>query len=305
LAHNEVLDPEGVPTVPIDPSVAIGADLGESALSWETSDVLLYHLGIGAGADPLSPRELRYATEKDLRVLPSFATVVQNLRVTQPPTVRFPGVEIDLAKVVHGWQSVTVHRPIPPAGTASARTRTVNVYDKGSAAVIVQETEVTDARGPLWTALSSIFAKGEGGFGGERGPSDRIGLPDRAPDHIVDTPTLPQQALLYRLLGDRNPLHSDPEFARTAGFDVPILHGLCTYGVVAKAVTDTVLDGDADRVRSWSARFAGVVRPGETLRTAIWTEGDRHLVTTSVVERDTPVLTDAVLTDAVLAAVTT
>jgi acyl dehydratase len=283
--------------MPIDPSVAIGAELGEASFSWEPSDVLLYHLGIGAGSDPVSPRELRYAYEKDLRVLPTFATVAQTLHLTEPPKVSFPGIEIDLAKVVHGSQAVTVHRPIPPAGKATARERITGVYDKGKAAVVVTEREVRDTDGqPLWTAVSSIFARGEGGFGGERGPSDKIELPDRDPDLVVETPTLPQQALLYRLLGDRNPLHCDPEFAARAGFDAPILHGLCTYGVVAKAVTDAVADGDPHRVRSWSARFAGIVLPGETLRTRIWSDGDRHLVSTAVIERDAPVLADAVLT---------
>ncbi|MGH3952047.1 MAG: MaoC/PaaZ C-terminal domain-containing protein [Pseudonocardiaceae bacterium] len=283
--------------MPIDPSVAIGADLGETQFSWESSDVLLYHLGIGAGADPVSPRELRYAYERDLRVLPSFATVAPNLRTFEPPKVSFPGVEIDLARVVHGRQSITVHRPIPVAGKAVARGRIVDVFDKGKAAVVVQEIEVIDANGgPLWTALSSIFAHGEGGFGGERGPSDKVELPDREPDTVVQTPTLPQQALLYRLCGDRNPLHADPEFARAAGFDAPILHGLCTYGIVLKAVADALLDGDPHRVRSWSARFAGLVLPGETLRTSIWHEGGRFLVTTHSMDRDAPVLADAVLT---------
>lgn len=282
--------------MPIDPSVAVGADLGETSFSWSSSDVLLYHLGIGAGADPLDARELRYAYEKDLRVLPTFAVVAPNLAATEPPTVSFPGIEIDLAKVVHGRQSVTVHCPIPLSGKAVAHGRIIDVFDKGKAAVVVQQTEVFDETGtPLWTALSSIFAKGEGGFGGERGPSDRLDWPDRAPDLVVDTPTLPQQALLYRLCGDRNPLHVDPEFAQAAGFDGPILHGLCTYGMVAKAVTDAVLDGDPHRVRSWSTRFAGVVLPGETLCTSIWSDGDRHLVRTQTAERNSPVLADAVL----------
>lgn len=282
--------------MPIDPAVAIGADLGETPFSWESSDVLLYHLGIGAGANPTDPRELRYAYERDLRVLPSFATVAPNLRTYEPPSVSFPGVEIDLARVVHGSQSIIVHRPIPVAGKAIARGRIADVFDKGKAAVIVQEAEVVDSAGePLWTSLSRIFARGEGGFGGDRGPSERVELPDRKPDAVVETPTLPQQALLYRLCGDRNPLHADPEFARAAGFDAPILHGLCTYGIVAKAVTDAVLDGDPHRVRSWSARFAGIVLPGETLRTSIWRDGERYLVTTHSVERDAPVLADAVL----------
>lgn len=283
--------------MPIDPEVAIGADLGETTFSWESSNVLLYHLAIGAGANPTDPRELRYAYEQDLRVLPSFATVAVNLRIYEPPKVSFPGVEIDLAKVVHGRQSVTVHRPIPVRGKAVARGRIVDVFDKGKAAVVVHETEVVaDDGSPLWTARSSIFARGEGGFGGSRGPSDRLELPDRAPDTVIETPTLPQQALLYRLCGDRNPLHADPEFARAAGFDTPILHGLCTYGIVAKAVTDALLDGDPHRVHSWSARFASVVLPGETLRTSVWTEGDRFLVRVDSVQRSAPVLADAVLT---------
>lgn len=282
--------------MPIDPAVAIGADLGETSFSWEPSDVLLYHLGIGAGADPMNPVELRYTYEQDLRVLPSFATVAPNLRTYEPPSVTFPGIDIDLAKVVHGNQAVTVHRPIPTSGKATARGRIADVYDKGKAAVIVQETEVMDEEdSPLWTARSSIFARGEGGFGGERGPSEKLALPDRSPDAVVSTPTLPQQALLYRLCGDRNPLHADPEFAKAAGFDRPILHGLCTYGIVAKAVTDLMLGGDPHRVLSWSAKFAGVVIPGETLRTSVWADGDRYLVTAHSVERDAAVLADGVL----------
>ncbi|GAB3576837.1 MaoC/PaaZ C-terminal domain-containing protein [Amycolatopsis endophytica] len=282
--------------MPIDPDVALGAELDELTFAWTSSDVLLYHLALGAGAKPTDPRELRYTYERDLRVLPTFATVAANLRVFDPPVVSFPGIEIDLAKVVHGTQAVTVHRPIPVEGEATARTRIVDIQDKGKAAVIVNETSVVSSDGsPLWTARSSIFARGEGGFGGPRGSSSRVELPDREPDAVIDTPTLPQQALLYRLCGDRNPLHIDPEFARSAGFDVPILHGLCTYGVVAKAVTDALLDADVTRVGSFSARFAGIVLPGETLRTKVWRTDDGLVLTTTAVERDAPVLADAVL----------
>ncbi|WP_158882854.1 MaoC/PaaZ C-terminal domain-containing protein [Amycolatopsis anabasis] len=282
--------------MPIDPEVAIGAELGEVTFSWTASDVLLYHLALGAGGNPTDPHELRYAYERDLRVLPTFATVAATFHNSEPPKVSFPGLEIDLAKVVHGTQSVTAHRPIPPEGKATSRTRIADVLDKGKAAVVIQETETIAADGsPLWTARSSIFARGEGGFGGKRGSSERVEPPAREPDAVIDTPTLPQQALLYRLCGDRNPLHADPEFARAAGFDVPILHGLCTYGVVAKAVTDAVLDADVTRVGTFSAQFAGIVLPGETLRTTVWREADRLVLTTTSVERDTPVLTNATL----------
>jgi acyl dehydratase len=283
--------------VPIDPAVALGAELPAEEFSWTSSDVLLYHLALGAGGDPLDPRELRYVLEDDLQVLPTFAVVAQTVHRFDPPAVEYPGISIDLAKVLHGTQRVDVHRPLPPDGKARATARVTGVYDKGSAAVVETQTLVTDLDGqPLWTNTSSIFARGEGGFGGDRGPSGPPPPPDRAPDNVISTPTVAQQALWYRLLGDRNPLHSDPEFAARAGFPRPILHGLCTYGMVAKAVVDAELDGDTSRVAGYGVRFAGVVYPGETLRTSVWREGDRLVLVTTVAERDdAPALTGAEL----------
>ncbi|WP_040788217.1 MaoC/PaaZ C-terminal domain-containing protein [Nocardia paucivorans] len=283
--------------MPIDPSIALGAELPSREFSWTASDVQLYHLGIGAGARWTDPAELRYLDDREPQVLPTFATVAHTLRDTEPPRVKFPGVDIDLAKVVHGFQEIRVHRPIPAAGKAVGTGRISELWDKGSAAVIVQETTVTGSDGQaLWTARSSIFARGEGGFGGERGPSTKTELPDRTPDFDITTPTLPQQALLYRLCGDRNPLHSDPEFAKAAGFPAPILHGLCTYGIICKTATDNVLDSDAGRVTAFRARFAGVLFPGETLRSRIWRENNRLIITATAVERDdAPVLGDVML----------
>lgn len=284
--------------MPIDPKVALGAELPSREFAWTASDVQLYQLGLGAGARWTDPAELRYLDDRTPQVLPTFATVAQTLHETEPPKVSFPGIDIDLAKVVHGHQEIEVHRPIPAAGKATSTGRISEIWDKGSAAVVVQEHTITGSDGaPLWTARSSIFAKGEGGFGGERGPSTKSELPDRAPDFDVTTPTLPQQALLYRMLGDRNPLHSDPEFARAAGFPNPILHGLCTYGIVCKTATDTVLDSDASRVTGFRARFAGVLYPGETIRTRIWRGEGELIIGASVVERDNaPVLADVRLT---------
>ncbi|HVU92502.1 MAG TPA: MaoC/PaaZ C-terminal domain-containing protein [Jatrophihabitans sp.] len=284
--------------MPIDPTVALGAQLPVDDFSWSASDVLLYHLALGAGADPLDPRELRYTLEDRLQVLPTFAVVAQTVHRFEPPAVRYPGVSIDLAKVLHGTQRIDVFRPLPADGKARATARVTGVYDKGAAAVIETQTQVTDLDGaPLWTNTSSIFARGEGGFGGDRGPSGPPPPPDREPDAVVVTPTVPQQALWYRLLGDRNPLHADPEFAARAGFPRPILHGLCTYGLVAKAVVDAELDGDVARVAGYGVRFAGVVFPGETLRTSVWREGDRRVLVTTVDERDgAPALTGAELT---------
>jgi acyl dehydratase len=282
--------------VPIDPVVAIGAELPEQWFAWTEDDVLLYHLALGAGADPTNAGELRLATEKDLRVLPTFALVAPAFNMFEPPAVQLPGIDLDLASVLFGGQELVVHRPLPILGRATLRARVADVYDKGSAAVVVHECEgFSDDGEPLFTTRSSLFALGAGGFGGERGPSARVALPETAPDLDVATPTLPQQALLYRLCGDRNPLHSDPEFAAAAGFDRPILHGLCSYGMVCKALVDHLLHGDPAQVASFSARFCGVVYPGETLRTRAWRRERDWAVSTTVVERDdAPVIADSV-----------
>lgn len=273
--------------MPIDPAVAVGADLGTTKFEWTSTDVLLYHLALGAGAQPLSAPELHYVLEDRLRVLPTFGVVAPNFRMFEPPAVTFPGIDIDLSKVLHGTQSITVHTPLPTAGQAVAHSRIADVWDKGKAAVIVQEATVTTPTGdPLWTTRSGIFARGEGGFGGSRGPSERLPAPSGDPVLEVEVPTLPQQALLYRLCGDRNPLHSDPEFAKLAGFDRPILHGLCTYGVVCKALVDNLLAGDVTKVETFSTRFAGILFPGESIRVRAWQTETGYQATATATNRD-------------------
>lgn len=282
----------------IDPSVAIGAELPAQHFSWTARDVQTYHLALGAGSRPTDADELHYLDDAEPQVLPTFATVAAMFHATDAPRVQFPGIDIDLAKVVHGTQEVTVLGAIPPAGEACSITRITEVWDKGKAAVIVQETTTTTLDGTaLWRARSSIFARGEGGFGGERGPSPSVAVPNREPDVVLDVPTLPQQALMYRMCGDRNPLHSDAEFALAAGFPAPILHGLCTYGMVCKAVTDGVLGGDTAAIEHFGATFAGVVYPGETLTCRIWDDDGRYLARVTVRDRDdAPALTDVVTT---------
>lgn len=284
--------------MPIDLSVALGAQIPAREFSWSASDVQTYNLALGAGNRWTDAAELRYVDDREPAVLPSFATVAPSFHETEPPKVKFDGIDIDLAKVVHGSQEIIVHRPIPASGKGSISGRITDIWDKGSNAVVWREDTAVGSDGEvLWTARSSIFAKGEGGFGGERGPNAKTELPDRAPDFEVLTPTLPQQALLYRMCGDRNPLHSDPEFARNAGFPNPILHGLCTYGLVLKTATDTVLASDVARVKGFRARFAGVMYPGETLRSRIWQQDGELAIAVTVVERDdAPVLADVVLT---------
>jgi acyl dehydratase len=280
--------------MPIDPDVAIGAELGSVDFSWTDSDVLLYHLAIGS-------TDLSYTLESaGLQVLPSFAVVAPTFRMTDPPPLDLPGCDINLAQVVHGSQSVSVAGPIPTSGSATVTVRISEIWDKGKAAVIWQEGVATSPSGErLWTTRSSIFVKGEGGWGGDRGSSEPVELPDRAPDTDTSYDVLPQQALLYRLCGDRNPLHADPDFAKAAGFPAPILHGLCSYGIALRTLTETLLDGDATRVGGFGVRFTGVVFPGETIRVRGWRDGDRVVGSATVAggERDgSPVLGDVVLT---------
>lgn len=273
--------------MPIDLNAALGAEFGATEFSWTSSNVQLYNLALGAGADPMDARELSYVVDNSPQVLPTFGCVAASFNATEPPKVSWPGIEIDLAKILHASEQVSPVAPLPPSGTARGVSRIVDIWDKGKAAVVVLETSVTGTDGrPLWTQQRSIFARGEGGFGGERGPSTAGAVPERGPDFEVDIPVLPQQALLYRLCGDRNPLHSDPDFAASAGFDRPILHGLCTYGMAGKAIVDTVFDGNAGAVGSYGARFAGVVFPGETLRAAIWNDDGRYVASVVAPDRD-------------------
>ncbi|MEV5377631.1 MULTISPECIES: MaoC/PaaZ C-terminal domain-containing protein [Streptomyces] len=285
--------------MPIDARQAVAAAPRRTSLTWDHKDVLLYHLGIGAGTPATDPDELRYTLESRLHVLPSFVTVAGG-GMAQAGGLAAPGIDIDLAAVLHGGQSVELHRPLPATGAVSHTSRVTAVHDKGKAAVIVLRAEAADAEGPLWTSESEIFVKGEGGFGGERGSSTRLEPPARTPDHTVERPVREDQALLYRLNGDWNPLHADPEFAKRAGFDRPILHGLCSYGIALKAVVDTALAGDVTRVRAYRTRFAGVAYPGETLRVRMWRDTPapgRIQVTVTAVERDdAPVLADTVVT---------
>jgi acyl dehydratase len=277
--------------MPVDTEKALGASLPGSTYSWDEDDVILYQLGIGAGVPPTDPNQLRYVYEGDLHVLPTYGTippfgVMMSLGVVD-------GLEFDLASVLHGEQELEIHRPIPTAGTVIQEGKVTAIYDKGRGALVVLEVEsrLEKTGELLFTNRPSLYLRGEGGFGGDSGPSPRAGAPDRAPDQVLESPTLPQQALLYRLAsGDKNPLHVDPGFAAFAGFDRPILHGLCTFGVVGKAVVDHALDGRPERVASYRARFSGVVFPGETIRTSIWGEESGLIVEAESKERGASVL---------------
>ena len=257
--------------------------------------MILYHLGLGAGAPPTDPLELSYTYEGNLSVLPSFGTVAAYSAMAAASMAR--GVDINWALVLHGEQDLEIRQPIPRSGEVTSQPRIAHIYDKGRAALMVVEVTSTDQQTGevLFINRSSLFVRGEGGWGGNPGPKASNQAPSREPDHIIRSPTLPQQALLYRLSGDKNPLHADPAFAALGGFDRPILHGLCTYGVVCKAAVDTVLGGDPARARRYRARFAGVVFPGETVTTRMWEEGDKTFLEAVVEDRDATVLSNAAL----------
>jgi acyl dehydratase len=284
--------------MPIDVAKATGAKLAPGSTSWTADDVILYHLGVGAGTGHgkvTDRRELEYTYERYLKVLPSFGVLHAASGAGGLGAV--PGLSINFALVLHGEQKIVIHRPLPTAARAETESRIKGIYDKGKAALIVIETETREQGGaPLFTNTSSIFARGEGGFGGDAGPRPGNEAPSRAPDLVTESPTAPHQALLYRLNGDKNPLHIDPEFAKLGGFDAPILHGLCSYGVVCKAVVDHALDGAVDRVAAYEARFTGVVYPGETLVTSMWREDGKILLAAKTAERGSPVLGNAAIT---------
>lgn len=198
--------------------------------------------------------------------------------------------------LLHAEQHITLHRPLPAEGTAIATGRVAEIYDKSKAALVYLESDVADADGnPMWTTRSGLFIGGEGGWGGDRGPANTWELPDRAADQVVSYPTRADQALLYRLNGDRNPLHSDPTFAAGAGFDAPILHGLCTYGFTGRALLHAMCDSDPARFASMGGRFKSPVVPGETLEVHVWDQGDEVLFQTRATD-DRVVFDGGVLT---------
>jgi len=283
--------------MPIDVAEAVGAELPGSRFSWSEEDIILYNLGVGAGNPPTSADELKYAYEADLEAIPAYGTIPPFATMMSIGAV--DGLDIELARILHGDQALTVHSPIPTSGTVIQTGSVVDIYDKGKGALVVIEvvSVLEESGNPLFTNRSGIYVRGEGGFGGDSGPPAANHAPDRDPDHVVESPTLPQQALLYRMAsGDRNPLHADPGFAALAGFERPILHGLCTYGIVSKAVVEVALGGEPEKVETYTARFTGHVFPGETLVTKIWEEDHRYVVVAETKERASKVLANAAMT---------
>ena len=280
----------------VDPG-AVGSVTGPVERSWEPADCLLYAVGVGAGVD-----EAAFTTDNsrgvEQRVLPTFAAVVGR---AAPGALAAVG-RFEPGTVLHGEQAVAVAGPIAPRGAVRTTTTVTGVYDKGSGAVVVTESESVDAATgePRFRTRSASFIRGAGGWGGPRGPAagapgpdapDPARPPDRPPDEVVTYETASHQALLYRLSGDRNPLHSDPVLAARAGFDRPILHGLCTYGFTGRALLHALCGSDPARFVSMQGRFSHPVLPGDLLTVQIWVDGDEALFCTET-QRGEVVLAD-------------
>lgn len=262
--------------MPIDPN-AVGATGGPVTRSWTSKDALLYAVGIGAGTD-----ELQFTTENTAnvaqRVFPTFAVIVGGGGTPMNKVGSF-----NPALMVHGEQGIELFDEIPPDGEVESTGKIVGIWDKGQAAVLESESESRDKTTGtlLFKTRSTLFCRGEGGWGGDRGPSVRLSYPDTEPTHRVTYATREDQALTYRLSGDRNPLHSDPSFAARGGFAKPILHGLCTYGFTGRALLHSLCAGDPSRFRSMRGRFSKPVIPGDELTVSMWADGGEALFRTT------------------------
>ena len=272
--------------MPLNPA-AVGAVGDVRTMSWNSKDALLYAVGIGAGQNDL-PFTTENTKEVQQVVFPTFA-VVAGSGTTSPGRSAMAEIgTFNWALLVHGSQAITLHRPIPVEAEATVQDKVVAMYDKGKAAVVVTEAETKLKTGELlWTTRSSVFIRGEGGWDGDRGPSGPQNEPPaKAPDHEVTLQTSPDQAFVYRLSGDRNPLHTDPSFAAIGGFDRPILHGLCSYGFTGSALLGALCNNDVTKFKHIEGRFSSPVMHGDALTIRMWNIGaGENVFTTSVGDR--------------------
>ncbi len=247
-------------------SELVGLTSDPVEFSWGEQDVQLY--GLAVGCKPETELDFIYEA-RGPKVLPTYS-VVSGLNILGGVMSK---ITFNLAMLLHGEQKITLHREIPAKGKATGVGRVVEVWDKGKAAVIGVECQVSDTKGPLYTTHATLFIRGAGGFGGERGPSSsatELLPPDRVPDHVINDVTREEQAALYRLTGDRNPIHIDPNFAKFGGFDKPFLHGLCTYGFAGRAALQALCAGDPGKFISMTGRFSDQVYMGDEVITKIW-----------------------------------
>ena len=261
-------------------------------ISYSDKDSILYSLGIGLGNDPMNLNELKYVYENSQSVLPSMAT---NFQYHSPLLLK---TNINFIMVVHGEQRLSITNALPVSGDFIANAKVIGCYDKGPArgAIIEVETTVKNKKNneEICKLVSTTFARGDGGFGGPDSPKKEIFIPDGEPDYVSEISTKPNQALIFRLSGDYNPLHSDPNFAKAAGFEKPILHGMCTYGIACRSLVDEICENDASKLKKFDCRFSSPVYPGETIITEMWKKDKMIYFNSKVKERDKLVLKNGV-----------
>ena len=261
-------------------------------ISYSDKDSILYSLGIGLGNDPMNLNELKYVYENSQSVLPSMAT---NFQYHSPLLLK---TNINFIMVVHGEQRLSITNALPVSGDFIANAKVIGCYDKGPArgAIIEVETTVKNKKNneEICKLVSTTFARGDGGFGGPDSPKKEIFIPDGEPDYVSEVSTKPDQALIFRLSGDYNPLHSDPNFAKAAGFERPILHGMCTYGIACRSLVNEICENDASKLKRFDCRFSSPVYPGETIITEMWKKDKMIYFNSKVKERDKLVLKNGV-----------
>lgn len=242
--------------------------------TYTARDTILYALGLGYGVDPVDESDLRYVYEKDLVAAPTWPVVLGN----PGGWTRDPKTGIDWVKALHGEQGLKIFSAMPPAGTVVGKNRVTEIIDKGpgKGALLLMERDIVDQATGKVVAMrtSTSFLRGDGGCGAPPKEQPKPAtVPDRAPDITHELTTRPEATLIYRLSGDYNPVHVDPAVAKRAGFERPILHGLCTFGMSGRALVAAVCDDDPSRLKEIEGRFSAVVYPGETITFDIWKEG--------------------------------
>ena len=261
-------------------------------ISYSDKDSIIYSLGVGLGNDPMNLAELKYVYENSQVALPSMAT---NFQYHSPLLLK---ANINFILVVHGEQKLSFSNPLPVSGDFISNAKVIGCYDKGAGkgAIIDVETTINLKKDntEICKLVSTTFARGDGGFGGPESPKSEIFRPEGDPDFVHEIKTKPDQALIFRLSGDYNPLHSDPNFAKTAGFEKPILHGMCTYGIACRSLVESVCEGDATKLKKFDCRFSSPVYPGETIVTEMWKNGSKVYYQSKVKERDKIVIKNGV-----------
>jgi acyl dehydratase len=262
---------------------AVGIELPATTYEYTDRDVMLYNLGIGA-------TELPFVFERNLKVIPTFAVIPAFPALMGLAS----GVEVNPVMILHGEQAFTIHKQPSVKGKLTTAGKITGVYDKGKGALAHLVTETKDDAGELvYTNQFGVFVRGAGGFGGDRGPEAGNVPPERAPDKTVSEQIPLNQAMIYRLSGDRNPLHVDPDFAKMAGYDRPILHGLCSFGYAGRAVLGEYCENDPERFTGMAVRFSGVVYPGDTITTEMWDTGEGKIIVQAKTQEGRVVISNA------------